>query len=134
MLQSRRGFTLIELLIAIAIIGTLTSVVLVSLNGAREKAKIVTFKQVAKSVQTKALEVCQDTDLDYTDGIGSFGTFPAEINDGGIVPGGADSCGPSGDGTFSATIPSSTVVDTCTATISETGITSFTRASDGAPC
>ena len=120
-----KGFTLIELLIVIAIIGILASVVLVSLSGGREKAKIARFKMVVHSIQTKALEVCDSGDIDYTDGSGSFGTLPADVDAAGIANDVQD-CGVFASATFSASIPSALLTVACTAVIDETGITSFT--------
>lgn len=69
----RRGFTLVELLVVIAIIGLLSSVVLASLNTARDKGRIAHELQQIHQLQLAAMAYSADTgafvpfcDLDCT--------------------------------------------------------------------
>jgi prepilin-type N-terminal cleavage/methylation domain-containing protein len=68
-----RGFTLIELLVVIAIIGILSSVVLASLNTARQKGQIAAIKSSMQSVRVQA-------ELYYDDHSSSYGTPVAVAN------------------------------------------------------
>ncbi len=59
--MKRKGFTLIELLVVIAIIGILASIVMVSMGGARTKAKDARIKGDLAQVRSIA-ELIYDTD------------------------------------------------------------------------
>ena len=59
-----KGFTLIELLVVIAIIGILSSVVLASLNSARQKSRDARRISDVKQLQV-ALELYFDTNQSY---------------------------------------------------------------------
>jgi type II secretion system protein G len=64
MKQDNRGFTLIELLVVIAIIGILSSVVLASLNSARQKSRDARRISDIKQLQL-ALELYYDANSSY---------------------------------------------------------------------
>lgn len=61
------GFTLMELLVVIAIISILSSVVLTSINNAREKARIASFHSSLNSIMP-ALAICDSDFLPILEG------------------------------------------------------------------
>ena len=67
--MGKRGFTLVELLVVIAIIGLLASVVLVSVNSARAKARDAKRMEQLKQIQL-AIEMYYSTSNAYV--IGGF--------------------------------------------------------------
>lgn len=76
--MKQKGFTLIELLVVIAIIGILSSVVLASLNTARDKGANSAIKSNLAGTRAQA-EILYDTNGNYT-GVCSNGTIVNAIN------------------------------------------------------
>ena len=83
MFRKERGFTLIELLVVIAIIGILSSVVLASLNTARQKSRDARRISDVKQVQL-ALELYFDSNGSYPSTSGA--AIPAALVSGGFMP------------------------------------------------
>ena len=63
-MKKARGFTLIELLVVIAIIGLLSTLAVVALNSAREKARDAKRVADVRQIQT-ALELFFNTNSGY---------------------------------------------------------------------
>ena len=76
-MQNKKGFTLIELLVVIAIIGLLSSIAVVSLNGARAKARdakrVSDVKQISTLVEMEAAN----------SSTGGYNVFPTVCEDAG---------------------------------------------------
>jgi Tfp pilus assembly protein PilW len=108
-----RGFTLIELLIVMTLIIILIGAIVFSMNSARAKAQLSSFKSETRgslagfSVNCISGTIATPADTTYT----NWGAFTV------------NNCGSLGTGKFSITAVPTNVTINCTATVTETGVT-----------
>ena len=112
-----KGFTIVELLVVVAIIGILASVVMAITSGYRIKSKSAAFKSEINSLQ-KSFNVACATDIITNNDIQNGKTFNKSIIDVAL-----QSCGLSGSGTFSFSIPSTNGAGCTSAIVTESKVT-----------
>ncbi len=89
------GFTLLELLVVVSIIGIFSAVAISTLSDSRNKAKTGAFRAEIDTLIPTLVSVCHDRDIAASDlpGGTSYTAFASDPED--------QSCGPSGDSSFS---------------------------------
>ncbi len=111
MLKTKYGFTMIELLVVVSLIAILIGAVIVSMNNARLKAQLASFKSETRgslaglAVKCVSAALVAPADTTYT----NWGVLTV------------NNCA-SGNGRFSITAVPANAALSCTATVTESGV------------